>query len=77
MRKNLSITQNDDTQVDDQLKSKGKHLPTSTSKKTTKKHFIKEYAKNRPLNAKEIANLANKIGTTPNYVHKILSCSQK
>jgi hypothetical protein len=55
---------------------KGKILPTIQSNKYTKKHFIKEYAKNRPLNAIEIANLANKIVTTPNYVHKVLSIAR-
>jgi hypothetical protein len=54
----------------------GKTFPTIESKKGTKKHFIKEYAKNRPLNGKEVANLASKIDTTPNYVHKVLSLAR-
>jgi hypothetical protein len=47
-----------------------KDLPTSQGKKRTKKQYIIEYAKNRPISALEVAN---KIDTSPSYVWKVLS----
>jgi len=54
--------------------SSSKDLLTTKGKKTTKKHFIIAYAKNRPASALEIAN---KVHTTPNYVWKVLSQARK
>jgi hypothetical protein len=52
------------------MTSPSKDLPTFQGKKGTKKQFIIEYAKNRPISALE---LAKKIDTTPSYVWKVLS----
>jgi hypothetical protein len=52
------------------LTTPSKDLPTSQGKKVTKKQYIIEYAKNRPISALE---LAKKIDTTPSYVLKVLS----
>jgi hypothetical protein len=54
----------------DKQQPKGKIPPTMPSKKGTKKEYIQEYAKNRPINAIEIAN---KLGTSASYVYKVLS----
>ena len=47
-----------------------KGLPTSQGKKITKKQYIIDYAKNRPISALDVAN---RIDTTPSYVWKVLS----
>ena len=52
------------------MNTPSKDLPTSQGKKRTKKQFILDYAKNRPISALEVAN---KIDTSPSYVWKVLS----
>jgi hypothetical protein len=68
----LSAKQADSAEIGE--KSTGKLLPTTEGQKRTKKHFIMEYAKNRPASALEIANKAQ---TTTNYVYKVLSQIKK
>jgi hypothetical protein len=51
-------------------KIRSKALPTSEGKKITKKRYIIEYAKNRPISASEVAK---KLDTTTSYVWKVLS----
>jgi hypothetical protein len=50
--------------------AEGKPLPTCQGKKRTKKQFILEWAKNRPISTVE---LAKKIDTTPGYIGKVIS----